>query len=106
MIVDLVSGTMALAQDVLKPEDVPSSAEIQRIMPGDLVKVAIVFKPEFGELATGERFWVEVLEVSAPVDQSRRYTGVVQDWLEYASTHGIDKGDAICFDATHVLVTK
>ena len=73
---------------------VPFQAEIDAVRVGDYVKVLVELAGDGG----GERFWTWVVG-----RDGARFRGVVSNHLLLGDEHGLGVGDAIGFEARHIL---
>jgi hypothetical protein len=72
---------------------VPSNKAKQEVKKGDLVKIGLN-----STTCPGERPFVRVTEAAFP-----SFSGTVHNELVFAEEYGMDQGDAVSFDARHIL---
>jgi hypothetical protein len=79
----------------------PGFGIVARVTPGDLLKVGVEFDAKEAA-SSGERFWVIVTQVDRNDGQSF-FRGTVDNDLLHTAFHGLSLGDAITFEARHIL---
>jgi hypothetical protein len=78
--------------------DLVPSEQVEKLKPGDFVKIGVEFKPVPGIKLDEERFWVQLTQLNVLA-----LVGTVNNDLLFTSAHGLSCGDFIMVERRHLL---